>query len=137
MKPYVFGSTSDKFRFGKYSGWMLCEVLENNPEYVYWCIANIDLLYFSAYCIKEIKSLYPNIIISKSFYQHDIGYKDEDDEFKKHTGEYDYCESNRWADEEPIYEKYAGSYAQAEMGYSDDEIDTIFDGDPSAYWNID
>ena len=23
------------------------------------------------------------------------------------------------------------------MGYSDEEIDTIFDGDPSAYWNID
>ena len=22
-------------------------------------------------------------------------------------------------------------------GYSDDDIDTIFDGDPSAYWNID
>ena len=30
-----------------------------------------------------------------------------------------------------------GSYAREEMGYSDDDIDTIFDGDPSAYWNID
>lgn len=28
-------------------------------------------------------------------------------------------------------------YAQDEMGYSDDDIDTIFDGDPEAYWNID
>lgn len=35
------------------------------------------------------------------------------------------------------YERYGGSYAQDEMGYSDDDIDTIFDGDPSAYWNID
>lgn len=35
------------------------------------------------------------------------------------------------------YSKYAGSYAQEEMGYSDEDIDTIFDGDPSAYWNID
>lgn len=35
------------------------------------------------------------------------------------------------------YSKYAGTYAQDEMGYSDDDIDTIFDGDPSAYWNID
>ena len=33
--------------------------------------------------------------------------------------------------------RYKGSYAQDEMGYSDDDIDTIFDGDPSAYWNID
>lgn len=39
--------------------------------------------------------------------------------------------------ERPSYGKYAGSYAQDEMGYSDDDIDTIFDGDPSAYWNID
>ena len=35
------------------------------------------------------------------------------------------------------YEKYGGSYAQDVMGYSDDDIDTIFDGDPDAYWNID
>ncbi len=39
--------------------------------------------------------------------------------------------------EEPTYERYNGSYAQDEMGYSDDDIDTIFDGDPLAYWNID
>lgn len=37
----------------------------------------------------------------------------------------------------PTYDKYAGTYAQDEMGYSDDDIDTIFDGDPDAYWNID
>jgi len=39
--------------------------------------------------------------------------------------------------ERQTYEQYGGSYAQDEMGYSDDDIDTIFDGDPSAYWNID
>ncbi|MBD5197508.1 MAG: hypothetical protein HDS89_08695 [Bacteroidales bacterium] len=32
---------------------------------------------------------------------------------------------------------YSGSYAHDVMGYSNDEIDTIFDGDPNAYWNID
>lgn len=40
-------------------------------------------------------------------------------------------------EEEQHFGRYAGSYAQDEMGYSDEEIDTIFDGDPSAYWNID
>ena len=35
------------------------------------------------------------------------------------------------------YSNYSGSYAQDEMGYSDEDIDTIFDGDPDAYWNID
>ena len=44
-------------------------------------------------------------------------------------------ESNE--DEYDGYGRYRGSYAQDEMGYSDDDIDTIFDGDPSAYWNID
>lgn len=39
--------------------------------------------------------------------------------------------------ERPTYGRYAGSYAQDEMGYSDDDIDTIFEGDPDAYWNID
>lgn len=39
--------------------------------------------------------------------------------------------------ERQTYERYSGSYAQDEMEYSDDDIDTIFDGDPVAYWNID
>ncbi|MBQ3844138.1 MAG: WG repeat-containing protein [Bacteroidales bacterium] len=39
--------------------------------------------------------------------------------------------------ERPTFERYAGSYAQDEMGFSDDDIDEIFEGDPSAYWNID
>lgn len=45
--------------------------------------------------------------------------------------------NNYTDDEESAYGKYAGSYAQDVMGYSDDDIDTIFDGDPDAYWNID
>lgn len=40
-------------------------------------------------------------------------------------------------EEERHFGRYAGSYAQNDMGYSDEEIDSIFDGDPSAYWNID
>lgn len=33
--------------------------------------------------------------------------------------------------------EYAGTYAHDVAGFSDDEIDDIFDGDPDAYWNID
>ena len=40
-------------------------------------------------------------------------------------------------EESRTFSRYTGSYAQDEMGYSDEDIDTIFDGDPSAYWNID
>lgn len=32
---------------------------------------------------------------------------------------------------------YTGTYAHDVMGYTNDEIDTIFDGAPDAYWNID
>lgn len=42
--------------------------------------------------------------------------------------------------EEPYgshYGEFAGSYAQDVMGFSDDVINDVFDGDPDAYWNID
>ena len=56
---------------------------------------------------------------------------EDDDEYEE--GDFDNYSSDQ---EEPTYDRYNGSYAQDEMGYSDDDIDTIFDGDPDAYWNI-
>ena len=38
---------------------------------------------------------------------------------------------------EATYDEYNGSYAQDVMGYSDQDIDDVFEGDPEAYWNID
>lgn len=35
------------------------------------------------------------------------------------------------------YNEYSGSYAQDYEGWSDEDIDDVFDGDPDAYWNID
>lgn len=40
-------------------------------------------------------------------------------------------------EEEPTYNNYNGSYAQDVEGWSDQDIDDVFDGDPDAYWNID
>lgn len=57
-------------------------------------------------------------------------YDDYDDED-------DYDDYDDYDDAEPTYDRYNGSYAQDEMGYSDEEIDIVFDGDPNAYWNID
>lgn len=34
-------------------------------------------------------------------------------------------------------DEYAGTYAHDVEGYSDDDINDAFDGDPDAYWNID
>ena len=64
----------------------------------------------------------------------DIYDDDEYDEEEYDDGDYDDYSHDY---EEPTYDRYNGSYAQDEMGYSDDDIDTIFDGDPDAYWNID
>lgn len=35
------------------------------------------------------------------------------------------------------YREFAGTYAQDVVGFSDEDICDAFDGDPSAYWNID
>lgn len=35
------------------------------------------------------------------------------------------------------FAKYNGSYAQDVMGWSDNDIEDILDGDSDAYWNID
>ena len=40
-------------------------------------------------------------------------------------------------EDERTYERYNGSYAQDVEGWSDQDIDDVFDGDPDAYWNID
>lgn len=55
---------------------------------------------------------------------------------KHYSNSYDdsYCEHDY---EESHYEKYAGTYAQDVAGYSDEDIDNAFDGNPDAYWNID
>ena len=48
----------------------------------------------------------------------------------------DYYEPDYY-EEEQTYERYNGSYAQDVEGWSDQDIDDVFDGDPDAYWNID
>lgn len=58
-------------------------------------------------------------------------------EFQEYLNEQAASSDDNYDEEYNGYGRYRGSYAQDEMGYSDDDIDTIFDGDPSAYWNID
>lgn len=50
---------------------------------------------------------------------------------------YDYDEDYNYFEEEWTYERNNGCYAQDVEGWSDQDIDDIFDGDPEAYWNID
>lgn len=137
-----FETIEDKFNFGKYRDLTLADVLDINPSYVEWCINKCDgvdiLLNYSA--ISQIKTAYPEIPITNQFEnlcQQRIdnyweAYNEECDQFN--AAQEFKCKCNY---QEDNFGRYAGSYAQDEMGYSDDDIDTIFDGDPSAYWNID
>lgn len=67
---------------------------------------------------------------------HDESFDDEsfDDDYEDDEWDDDYEDS---FSERNTYNRYNGSWAQDVEGYSDDDIDTIFDGEPDAYWNID
>lgn len=130
MVSYHFYTISDTFDFGRYYGFTLSEVLAINPQYVYWCVYTIMDFWISDEALADMSVLYPHFIQSVDFMEmlqyvpqhyYDREYEDGYDDY----------------DEEPTYDRYGGSYAQDELGYSDDDIDTVFDGDPSAYWNID
>ena len=63
-----------------------------------------------------------------------IHFESFDDEYEDDEWDDDYEDSFSGRN---TYARYNGSWAQDIEGYSDDDIDTIFDGDPDAYWNID
>lgn len=126
---YFFDNIASVFRFGKHRGKSLWSVMSENESYVYWCVNNIPEFTISKETLRQIRVIFPMFIITSNFSSHirelqEFDGYDEDDGWRNYEGE-------------PTYERYRGSYAQDEMGYSDDDIDTIFDGDPLAYWNID
>lgn len=136
-QPYRFNHLSDIVSFGAYKGFTLSDVIDSGSNYVYWCINNIKRFLLEDSVMEEIRLIYPNQFTSPTFenqrkwnIEHWMdAYLEEEDSAYDDPYEMD--------DEDPTYERYNGSYAQDEMGYSDDDIDTIFDGDPDAYWNID
>ncbi|WP_407404299.1 hypothetical protein [Sodaliphilus sp.] len=130
----------DKFDFGKFSGCTFAEVLEYNPEYITWVVQNVNgsMCIFCDSVVEELQLLFPKFEITHRF---EIMRNHRIVEFEeaKDCQEKDYYYGRQCNDdyEDSSFGRYAGSYAQDEMGYSDDDIDTIFDGDPDAYWNID
>ena len=130
-------SLEDHFNFGRYNGLTLADVLDINPSYVDWCVKECDGIHFliGDKAISQIKIAYPEFFMSDYFVNLCKN------RFSDYENDLDECEDyNNYAyerEERSSYGLYAGSYTQDEMGYSDDDIDTIFDGDPNAYWNID
>lgn len=127
MSRSTFFSLDDELQFGKYMGSTLREVLESHPDYIIWYLGNLKRLQFSQELIAEITEDYPSVP-SVLFSGHEL---EEDDE-----ADFDYDSGDPYY-EDRHYEEYAGSYAQEVMGWSDEMIDDVLDGDPDAYWNID
>ncbi|MCQ2345893.1 MAG: hypothetical protein MJZ82_03915 [Paludibacteraceae bacterium] len=142
MRCVEFTSLESRFTFGRYKGLTLADVMDINPEYLIWCVTTIEqfLLYDNA--LEEIRIAYPNFPIYEAFERCRLNNLERPpiDSYATGNEPCDYgddSEDYQCYDDEPTYDRYNGSYAQDVMGYSDDDIDTIFDGDPSACWNID
>lgn len=147
MRKCNFVSIADQFNFGRYNGLSLADVLDINPSYLSWCVKHCTGVIFQLEdeVLEEVKIVYPNFIMDNLFAERRIwqlyrtGYEDLE-EYENHEGnEYsdNWDEYNSNYEDSNTYERYSGSWAQDVEGYSDDDIDAIFDGDPSAYWNID
>lgn len=109
------------FTFGKHKGKTLDEVMECDPDYVDWCLANLD--HFALGNDEFSSDLKTPSKRTRRFYDDD----DYDD----------------WSDDE--YDSF-GSYGRKSFDMygggptgqlSDDFIDNVLDGDPMNYWNID
>lgn len=134
LRSCQFSSLADTFNFGKYCGITLADVLDINPSYIVWCVKHCDGIHFllDDKALSQIKIVFPDFPINSHF----------EELCKNRFSLYDYdtdeyINSRNSNNDIDSYGQYSGSYAQDEMGYSDDDIDIIFDGDPDAYWNID
>ena len=133
----IFDHLDDKFTFGKYSSQDLGFVLMHNPAYIGWLVKNVSGQYFqlSDNALNEISLIFPHFQLTNEFREQVLNQRNS---YSYESEDFKYEVKNDVAHyERDTYDYYAGSYAQDEMGYSDDDIETIFDGDPSAYWNID
>ena len=136
-----FSSIEDQFNFGRYRGLSLADVLDINPSYLDWCVKHCTGVIFQLddFVIAQIKTVYPNFLMDNLFESKRVWNLNREDSVYVEDDE-DYYRDEKYDvdfEDSPTYDRYVGSWAQDVEGYSDDDIDTIFDGDPSAYWNID
>lgn len=137
-----FRSIEDQFNFGRYRRLSLADVLDINPSYLNWCVKHCTGVIFQLEddVIEEIKTVYPNFLMDTLFESKRIWNLNRNSIVELYEDDfYDNEYDSNYEDYEapPSYGRYSGSWAQDVEGYSDDDIDTIFDGVPSAYWNVD
>ena len=116
-----------EFTFGKYNGEIMRTVILKDPQYIDWCIMNLDHFTIDVMEFEEDFPKFPltEVLIAK------INLKTK--KLQRKSSHNEPCEEEYGS----TYSEYNGSYAQDVMGFSDDVINDAFEGDPDMYWNID
>ena len=124
--------TRHELEFGKYKGRTLKYIIQKEPNYILWCVINVNW-----FAVENSIFINPNFIYNDQFplaikYNHIKTNKLWDIWFKERL-------DNENIEIDP-YENYSdinNSFYGGIYGCSDDTIDECFDGDPDNYWNID
>jgi|TARA_Y100001935_G_C17208416_1_gene458779 hypothetical protein len=138
--------------FGKFKGMTIKYILDKEPNYLIWCLENLDHFIITDEIFNQIPCI-KNTLHQLTKNDLEGIAKIEEEEvvvttesthklFKIHESKKEKYNSFLLSDKPNYFEKetygnYRGSYAQDVMGYSDEYIDDAFGGEPEAYWNID
>ena len=118
-------------QFGMYKGLTIENISQFNYNYISWCIVNLDHFYISEETIDMLKSQIKSFKLKDSAV--DILEKKRSEMYESSVSDdYEYDSYDR-----KTYDDYNDSYAQNQMGWSDQDINDVFGGDADAYWNID
>jgi hypothetical protein len=127
MKVYTENSL---LKFGKYNGSILEDIAKTDPNYINWCIINLDHFYVSEDAIEQLRTN-SGLVISE---EATLALEQKRSEISEASDSNDYGFDDY---DRRTYDDYNGSYAQDEMGWSYQDIHDVFGGDADAYWNID
>lgn len=128
-----FYNLDTEFKFGKFEGKTVKEILYLDPNYLEWCAVHLDQFCMTDEVIEQIRAIMPGFALSEEAKQ---SLKDKFDNWQN-VLKREQMDHDDESYEQATYENYNGSYAQDIEGWSDQDIDDVFDGDPDAYWNID
>ena len=124
------------------------------PEYIDWAVKNVDAFFIDEVDIKFLQNSlchkYVGIAVkmidsitnsySPIYYSYQYFFDEEFLEkniIKNRTFLNASTIINHDRNDKQSFEKYVGTYVQDVEGWSDEDIDNAFGGQPDAYWNID
>lgn len=117
----IYYDIDSVLNFGKFKGHTLGAVWLIDLGYVQWCLINLRNFFISEETYKKLQVLSPCKLNTPAENKIEYACFMEEEEYETPK----------------TFENYAGYYAQDDEGYSDEDIEDIFGGDPDMYWNID